>query len=728
MARKPSSKASSRKRARGKPSAGKDPATPQDISRETPGRDLHESYEHKRERAATRDREQTRAGRDIGELPPVENQARRDRGRKSLQYFCETYFPERFKLAWSQDHLKVLAKIETAVREGGLFAMAMPRGSGKTTCAEVAVDWAILYGFRQFIALIGSDETSALELLASIKIDLETNDLLFADFPEACYPIRCLDGISHRCRGQLYRSERTHIGWQGKTLVMPTIAGSASSGTIVKVAGITGRIRGMKHARPDGKNVRPDLFVLDDGQTDESARSPSQCEQRESILAGAIIGLAGPSKKIAGILPCTVIKRGDMADRILNRKLHPQWQGERMRLIYEWPKRQDLWDKYAELRAEELANDRGIVAATAFYKKHRKDMDTGARVAWPARHNPDELSALQHAVNLKLNDPVAFESEFQNDPPDDAADGELLTVEQICAKVNGYKRRLIPQECTHVTSFIDVQGQLLYWLVAAWSQDFTGYVIDYGAWPDQQQRYFTLSNARHTLERRYRGTGLEGRLRAGLVDLVHTLVNTQWPRDDGMAMSIEKLMIDANWGQSTDVVYQFVRESPHKAILLPTHGRGVKASEKPMGMWTKKPGEQCGLNWRIRKTTEGRAAVRHGIYDTNFWKSFVHARFAVAAGDRGCLSLWGRTDQDRPITTTEHRMIAEHCRAEDRTRVEAEGRKADEWRIKPGAPDNHEYDCLAGAAVGASMVGCVLPEHQQPKKPRLRSRPRYFGE
>ena len=70
--------------------------------------------------------------------------------------------------------------------------------------------------------------------------------------------------------------------------------------------------------------VRPQLVVMDDPQTEESARSLSQCANRESILAGAVLGLAGPGKKISGIMPRTVIRPGDMADRILHRDNHPE--------------------------------------------------------------------------------------------------------------------------------------------------------------------------------------------------------------------------------------------------------------------------------------------------------------------------------------------------------------------------------------------------------------------
>ena len=206
-----------------------------------------------------------------------------------------------------------------------------------TSICECACIWAVLNGHREFVCLIGSDEGHAMDMLESIKTELDSSDLLLEDYPETVYPIQCLDGIANRCSGQLYQGERTHIGWTAREVVLPTIPGSKASGAIIKVAGITGRIRGMKFKRPDGHSVRPSLVVLDDPQTDESARSTSQCATRESILAGAVLGLAGPGKKIAGVMPCTVIRPEDMADRILNRDKHPQWQGERTKMVYAFP-------------------------------------------------------------------------------------------------------------------------------------------------------------------------------------------------------------------------------------------------------------------------------------------------------------------------------------------------------------------------------------------------------
>lgn len=82
----------------------------------------------------------------------------------------------------------------------------------------------------------------------------------------------------------------------------------------------------MKHKHVDGSSVRPSLVLIDDPQTDESARSPSQCAARERILAGAILDLAGPGRKIAGLMALTVVRPADLADRILDREQHPQWK------------------------------------------------------------------------------------------------------------------------------------------------------------------------------------------------------------------------------------------------------------------------------------------------------------------------------------------------------------------------------------------------------------------
>jgi hypothetical protein len=389
-------------------------------------------YEAHKGRAVKQSRKQALEGREIGAIPDVVDPARKAAAERDFRLFCDTYSPQIFDLPWSDDHLKVIAQIEETVLSGGLYAVAMPRGAGKSSLCEHACIWAVLYGHRNFVALIGSDEGHATQMLKSIKAELDGNPDLADDFPEVCYPISRLDGISNRCSGQLCQGKRTYIGWTGEEVVLPTIAGSQASGAIIMVGGLTGGIRGMKYKRHDGKSVRPSLVVLDDPQTDASSRSPSQCITRERILAGAVLGMAGPGKKISGIMPCTVISPGDMADAILNRDRHPEWNGTRTKMVYSFPKSEKLWEDYHRIRDESLKAGHAGREATTFYIEHRAEMDEGAIVAWPARFEPDEISAIQSAMNLKFRDPRAFAAEYQNEPlPEDDARADLLTADQV---------------------------------------------------------------------------------------------------------------------------------------------------------------------------------------------------------------------------------------------------------------------------------------------------------
>ena len=671
--------------------------------------EVNQTYEEKKNAVRNRNIALALAGRDIGELPEVENPELKEQCRTNFKLFCESYFPANFSLEWSTDHLKVIAKIETAVLHGGLFAMAMPRGSGKSTMTECAALWSMLYGHREFVFLVGATEAAALEMLDSIKTELETNEHLLADFPEVSFPIAALDGIANRCAGQLYKGERTRITWTSNEIVLPTIAYSPASGVIVRVAGITGRIRGMKYKRADGKNVRPSLVIIDDPQTSESAGSLEQTRKRVRVLAGDILGLAGPGEKISGIMPCTIIRPGDMADTILNRQTHPDWNGEKTKMVYKFPNNMKLWDEYADIRAEALRTDGNFQAATDFYLAHREAMDEGSEVEWDARFNADEVSALQHAMNLKFRDEVAFMSEYQNEPlPEDMDDDALLSVDEIASKVNGLSVGKVPLACDRVTMFIDIQKALLFYSVVAWSENFTGAVIDYGAWPEQHNRMFTLASANPTIQSKFPTAGLEGGLYGALTELVDDMLSREWEREDGAMLKIERAMIDANWGSSTDIVYQFCRQSQWGGVIYPAHGRYVGASSKPMTEYRKQPGDRLGFNWMMPNVA-GKRAIRHVIFDSNFWKSFIHARLAVPMGDKSCLSFYGR----HPAL---HQLIAEHLTAEYRVKTVGRGRTVDEWKIRPERNDNHWLDCIAGCAVCASMLGCTMPEFGAVKK------------
>ena len=649
-------------------------------------------YDDIKRRTNEASRAMGKAGRDIGPIPPVEDVARLDECGKSFQRFCELYGAESFPLAWSPDHILAITKIESAVLRGELFAFAMPRGSGKSTLCEWACLWAMLYGHRPFVMLVGSDQAIACQMLDAIKSHLSQNDLLAADHPAACYPVRALEGITARVRGQTSEDRPTHIQWSADQITLPWIPGAASAGAAVRVSGITGRIRGIKHTRPDGSAVRPSLVLIDDPQTDESSASPSQVATRERVLSGAILGLAGPANKISGLCTVTVIRPDDLADRLLDRHKHPAWQGERTKLVYQWPTAEELWSQYGELRREGQREGKGGSLADAFYAANQAAMDIGAQVAWPERKNTDELTAIQHAWNLRIDrGESAFFSEYQNQPLADDISSDKLSKVALKVRASNVPRGTIPSGHNALTCFVDVQEKLLFWLVASWSDSFGGHIVAYGTYPDQAVNFFEAGRAKRTLALAANGAGFEGSLRAGLDHLSQDLMGREWPREDGVSMRISQLMVDANWGQSTQVVRTFCKRSPFSATVIPSHGRGIGASSQPLGDKSKHRGDRVGLNWRIGRL--GDADVRSCIYDTNFWKTFVSARLRLALGDPEALAFH----------SGEHDLLFEHLTSEYPVRTEARGRVVDEWKLS--GRENHWWDCLVGATVAASVTG-----------------------
>ena len=661
-----------------------------------------QQYEAHKKRAAARQAKIAAEGQEIGTPPDVVDAARRDSCRNDFKLFCETYFREWFYLGWSIDHEKAISKIQDSVLSGMLFALAMPRGSGKTVLCLAAVLWALLYGHHRFVCLIAATDQRAKKLLSKIYNALEQNKRLMEDFPLVCYPIKKLERTPQRSHKQKCMGEYTNMTWTANEIVLPTVAGSLPSGAIVTVAGLTsGELLGQNKDMPDGSIMRPSLFMADDIQTKSSAKSASQCEARIEILQAGVLGLAGPDKKIAGLLTCTIIRPGDAAEQLLDREAHPEWQGERCKLVYEWPKNEKLWDEYTRLYQEGLRGGDKGTAATEFYKSNRPAMDAGSRVGWPARFPEGCLSALQNAYNLRIRDEDAFQSEYQNEPLSHDVAAEWMAKDDVARKINGRQAGTIPTACSHLTLYTDVHNKLLYWMLAAWQDDFTGYVVEYGTYPDQGRAYFTMRQAQKTMQAACPGAGREGAIYAGLKSFYDWMLNRQWTRDDGSTMRINLALVDERY--ETKTVYQFINEYPC-GYLHPAMGLPLGATSAPFHSRANKPGERSADHCRMTMIP-GKARGRHIVIDTNYWKTFIQRRILQARGDSGCLTIYGRFREDgQPASPTQHLLLAEHLTAEKHHIVFGPYGPVDIWENQ-GGKDNHWLDCLCGCAVGAAWLG-----------------------
>lgn len=678
----------------------------------SPGDDGGEKYGKQRRYSAKK----SLLTSDIAPIPPVRNRERREACRHNLQLFLETYFAEAFPLAWSPGHIEVIQSIERAIVEGGSSAIAMPRGSGKTTLIIRAAVWAILYGKSPFVALIAADAGKADKMLDTIKQLLWFNELLFEDFPEVCHPVRCLQGQAINAAKQHVNGELTLMDWKKSVAQMPCVAGSECSGARIEVAGVTAAARGLQRTLPDQTVIRPTLVLIDDFQTRESAASPLQCKTRLDIIAGDLAGMAGPEHPLAMLAAITVIYPDDAAEQLLDRELNPEWRGIKQKMVNRWPDADHLWDKYAELRLAAIKSDKEPVEAEQYLTDNWEEMHKGGDVAWPERKGKDR-SAIVYAYNLKLRiGEEAFEAEYQNTPTSAQECAiKLPTGEEVAAKVNGRDKGQMPAGVERITAAIDVQHNHLWYGIVAWEDGFTGTVLDYGTFPDQRRRFFT----KRTLPRDFasyqndkgdypfRGMTEEAAIYAALCHLLGDLRERTWKDDAGVEHKIGRILVDE--GYQADTVHLAIRQGGFASLAMPAKGVGIKATGTPMTEWVRAKGEPGPRHehWRVKLSRgQKNRMLRTVHWDTNYWRAFCLKRFMVDQGDVGCLSFWGKS-------TVAHRLPGAHYDAMTYEVQQNGSREVIEFTLKPLGPDKDMNDVLGMCAVGASEQGIILRERGQ---------------
>jgi hypothetical protein len=683
-------------------------------------------YGRKRAQSAFDQAATSAIGRDIGPIPLVANMRRRNACKKSLGLFCETYNPAPFYLDWSKDHLRVIAAIERSVRGGFLQAFAMPRGSGKTTLCRMAVLWAASYALCPYVYFVNATADKAYDSLDAIKIWIRYLPKYQVDFPEISLAAVALGGIANRQSGQTCLKESTGIHWEKDRLVLPRVPKPANlrcrgkyaptSGVVIGCSGLTGEgIRGSLFTLTTGEQIRPSLVLIDDPQTDESAGSASQNESRYGLLTGAVLGMAGPDKTISGVMPCTVIRPGDMADKILDRKQNPLWRGIRSQMLRSMPKNMEKWEKYFEIYRECMGrDDPDIRPANDHYAANRKQLEEGAEASWPERKLPEEITAIQHAMNLYARDKAAFFAEYQNTPLDLSASANhplRLTKDVLEKKLSRVPRGVVPKECERLTAYIDVGGDILHWTVSAWTDTLAGGPVDYGAVPEQPVKYFTKENVPVPLKKIFKGMNQDAYLLVALNALVDALIDRQFRREDGRTMTVEKILVDIKWGEKNKLLRAWCRRHKHHGrILHAAQGLGLGAKSIPMSDY-KPDGAKRGEHWRNGPPKDGDIWVN---VDTNWWKSLAASRLALPIGTPGAWTIFGDDPQ-------EHAMLFDHYCEEEPVDVTARGRTVTEWQAKKGIVNNDQWDCLIGTAVSASMLGCQIPGLERPAKPSAAS-------
>ena len=601
---------------------------------------------------------------------------------------------EAFDREWSLDHLIVLKKIGRAINEGGLFALAMPRGHGKTTILKWSALYVMLTGKRKYVTIVAATAEMAGALVDFCRGQITDSDTLHAHYPHVTTYVRATEGKAIKARFQL-RADGKSSGliWSKTLLVLPDVADASgqsypSNGSILEGHGLTGAIRGRWKDSKTGRVMRPDFVILDDPQTRESAESESQCDMRERIISGDVLGLAGPRKRIAAVMPCTVIRKGDLAARFLSHADHPEWQGLTTKLVETWPHTQDtLWREYVEIYKEDIANGLGLTRATEFYSSRRAEMDAGAAVAWEARYRDGEISALQTAENLLIETGPQFWAEYQNSPLATNPEADyILTAADVRKRLSGLAMGQIPSDASAVALAVDLNKDAASWAVLAGTMTPVWCAIDYGKWKPPGRTALWSLGEKASIER-------------AIFDACNGVV--AHIRAKSYGADLDAVCIDAG-GEWASNVYAAVAALSKALKPLKIYAARGLAGDKYEVPKTRGVLVRRGYHADVRRRAYASGSLDMILYwDSHYWHMATQRGWLAPVGSQASLAVWG-------VPPMVHPMFADECAADVLVSTEIIGEKVKakfDSRDKP----NHWGDCVAMAAALLSTEG-IMPD------------------
>jgi hypothetical protein len=666
-----------------------------------------------------RKREQRSAAKDV-DVPQCENVRRRKRLEKDdakwlLWYFApESETADPFTYKFERHQREMIAAIAAAIANGEDKAIAAPRGEGKTTLAERLLLKYTLQGKIRFSVLFAATGGAAQDSLESIKQELETNVRLMADYPEVCAPVAALENTPNRAHyqtvsgkrhdnGKVYARQPSRFSWCGQEIVLPKVPGSPSAGSIIATRGLDSAVRGVKK-----KGRRPDVAIIDDPDTEDTARSEEQAKKLETRIDRAIAGLGSQKRSVSRVMLTTLQSRISASYKYTDPAQKPSWRGHRFKFLVTPPERIDLWDEYIAIQQADWVNETSH--AHEFYIANRDAMDAGAVVANPNRYVTGELSAIQHYYNLVARlGQDAVDTEWQNDPPEETGPIESgITAHRVQTQVSGYDRLTIPPECKLLTMGIDCQKRGLYWVVRAWRPDATGFTIDYGFYPTFGTTYG-------------KDIGVDSAIRRAIVMLMEDMKGREYVDLHGEIHPISLAVVDA--GYETTAVYQAC--SDIRLGILPAMGYGKSGGcARPNFHQSRErrddyiPGD--GWNCVVVNKEEWPGLWRVDM-DADRWKSWEHDRWMTFADKPGTMMLFG-VGGDKPDRMSkdqqEHMTYAKHIVAEVQTEEFVRGVLVRKWTNKHSRP-NHYLDASYMANVAANIKGIRLlrqPEEMKPAK------------
>ncbi|QEQ93585.1 terminase [Streptomyces phage Zuko] len=240
-------------------------------------------------------------------------------------------------------------------------AFVAPREAGKSSWVfKILPLWASCHEHVKFIAAFSSSATQAQKHLSGFKRQVDTNQLIRADFPKLVTPAKRPSGGNVADTQEMYHSQ---------------------SEFTFTAAGLDSEILGLV----DPQNRRPDLIILDDIEPDEANYSQYQMRKRLITVIDTVLAM---NERAHVALIGTVTMPGSivhqLVETVTTTKEVPKWiTDENFNVVYLEP-----------ILQNEDGTDRSI---------------------WPFKWPLEYLNSIKHTTSFKknfLNQPIRMDGDY----------------------------------------------------------------------------------------------------------------------------------------------------------------------------------------------------------------------------------------------------------------------------------------------------------------------------
>ena len=318
------------------------------------------------------------------------------RGETDVLYFGMSYFsedgnpdnpdnliPEGVNASNAANFHKELASMLDDVAAGRVqrhIAWAVSRRHAKTAwLSNIFLVHQIVYRKKRYVVLFSETTDVAGDFITWGRYQLKLNEKIREDFGELLHVKPSMNESDNKYE---------YI---------------TSSGAKVEAKGLGTQTRGLRHG-----STRPDLFILDDLESDESTNTPELIEKSKTWFREEM--LPAMSKDGLCVYLGTILCYGSLLHYVIEERR--DFESRKFAAINRFSDREDLWSEWREIyRSDDKeATDKAL----AFYEENKAEMLKGTEILWPGYWSYYELICIRENDGIK-----AFNQEYQNNPTDE---------------------------------------------------------------------------------------------------------------------------------------------------------------------------------------------------------------------------------------------------------------------------------------------------------------------